>query len=380
MFILPFQNQQLKSQHLNIISFNIPYPANYGGVIDVFYRIKALSERDVKIHLHCYKYGREESEELNALCEEVFYYERPLSILKQFTSTPFIVKTRDSKELLFNLLKNDYPILFEGLHACYWLGDERLSQRIKIVRSHNIEHDYYQGLSNGTKSLLKKIYFNLESKKLKKFETILKQANHILAISQADYTYMNSRYGKTKLMLPSHPSDEIQIKEGRGDYILYHADLSVHENIDAALFILSEIAPHVEFDFVIAGKNPSSRITEAGDHLNNVTVISNPSHNKMQELISNAHINLLPTFQATGFKLKLLNALFNGRFCVGTSALVAGTGLASACVVSDVPAEMVKNIEVVLEENFTQEHIIKRKELLDKYTNSSVVSVLTDLF
>ena len=29
--------------HLHIIAFNVPYPANYGGVIDVFYRIKALA-------------------------------------------------------------------------------------------------------------------------------------------------------------------------------------------------------------------------------------------------------------------------------------------------------------------------------------------------
>ena len=29
---------------VNIVSFNIPYPPNYGGVIDVFFKIKALSK------------------------------------------------------------------------------------------------------------------------------------------------------------------------------------------------------------------------------------------------------------------------------------------------------------------------------------------------
>ena len=28
--------------HLHIVSFNVPWPADYGGVIDVNYRIKAL--------------------------------------------------------------------------------------------------------------------------------------------------------------------------------------------------------------------------------------------------------------------------------------------------------------------------------------------------
>ena len=30
-------------KHLHIVAFNVPLPANYGGVIDVFYRLKALS-------------------------------------------------------------------------------------------------------------------------------------------------------------------------------------------------------------------------------------------------------------------------------------------------------------------------------------------------
>ena len=28
--------------HLHIVSFNVPWPADYGGVIDVYYRIKAV--------------------------------------------------------------------------------------------------------------------------------------------------------------------------------------------------------------------------------------------------------------------------------------------------------------------------------------------------
>ncbi|MCX6283192.1 MAG: mannosyltransferase, partial [Bacteroidetes bacterium] len=42
-------------QHLHIVSFDIPYPPDYGGVIDVYYKIKTLSEAGVKIHLHCFE-------------------------------------------------------------------------------------------------------------------------------------------------------------------------------------------------------------------------------------------------------------------------------------------------------------------------------------
>ena len=58
--------------HLQIISFNIPYPPNYGGVIDVYYKLKALHSAGVKVHLHCFEYGREIPEDLNKLCFEIY--------------------------------------------------------------------------------------------------------------------------------------------------------------------------------------------------------------------------------------------------------------------------------------------------------------------
>ena len=39
-------------KHINIIALNIPFPANYGGVIDIYYKLYALSRCGFKIHLH----------------------------------------------------------------------------------------------------------------------------------------------------------------------------------------------------------------------------------------------------------------------------------------------------------------------------------------
>ncbi len=47
----------------------------------------------------------------------------------------------------------------------------------------------------------------------------------------------------------------------------------------------------------------------------------------MTELIREAQINILPSFNTTGIKIKLLNAIFNGRHCLVNPAAIAGTGL-----------------------------------------------------
>ena len=44
--------QNLPKKHLHIISFDVPFPADYGGVIDVFYKLKAFASEGVKIHLY----------------------------------------------------------------------------------------------------------------------------------------------------------------------------------------------------------------------------------------------------------------------------------------------------------------------------------------
>ena len=129
---------------VHIVSFNVPYPPDYGGVIDVFYKIKALKDCGVNVILHCYKYGRENAEELKNICSEIYYYKRKKLASSALKKLPFIVATRNSKSLLKRLKNDNYPIIFEGLHTTYWLEELSKTNRKIIVRAHNAEHQYYK--------------------------------------------------------------------------------------------------------------------------------------------------------------------------------------------------------------------------------------------
>ena len=63
----------------------------------------------------------------------------------------------------------------------------------------------------------------------------------------------------------------------------------------------------------------------------NVRLVINPDDDLMFDLIRKAHINLMVTFQPTGLKLKLLNALYNGRFCLVNGNMLHGTQLSTLC-------------------------------------------------
>ena len=144
--------------HLHIIAFDIPYPPDYGGVIDVYYKIKTLCEAGIKIHLHCFEYNRKPEKKLEELCFSVNYYPRKSGIKTHLSLKPYIVGSRISAELEKNLLKDRYPILFEGLHTCHPLKDSRFAKRYKIYRESNIEHQYYFHLFKAGKGLKNKLF------------------------------------------------------------------------------------------------------------------------------------------------------------------------------------------------------------------------------
>ncbi len=368
------------SHQLHIISFNIPYPPDYGGVMDVFYKIKALFDLGIKINLHCFEYGRKEAEVLNQLCDNVYYYKREHSFRDFTSSTPYIVKTRKSSELLNNLTGDDAPILFEGLHTCYYLDHDDLKHRTKAVRMHNVEWDYYRHLSKNESSMIRRFYFFTESIKLKNFEKILSSANHLLPISRNDYEYLNKKFDNVMYMPAFHPNEEVLSLGGKGEYILYHGNLAVVENNQAALFLVSKIFNDLNLKLIIAGSEPSTMLVNAVKNSTNVEFRIDGGEVEMMRLIRNAHINLLPTFQNTGTKLKLLNALFNGRFVVVNTPMIENTGLENLCIIRDTTVEIKQALQQFMSVPFELGEAEKRRHVMaELYSNKKNASKLMSL-
>jgi hypothetical protein len=366
----------MTDNHLHIIAFDVPYPANYGGVIDVFYRVKALSEAGVKVHLHCFEYGRGEQEVLNR-CHEVKYYKRDTSFAKQLSLTPFIVNSRRSEELVKDLLQDDYPILCEGLHTTAILSDKRLKNRKIYVRAHNVEHDYYRALGESEKFGWKKLFYLAEAWKLRRYEPILRKAGCIFAISQQDADYFSKKYGKTTLVPGFNSADSVCSETGRGEYILYHGNLSVKENEEAAKWLIENVFSELDLHCIVAGLNPSDKLIKLAEKHSNVTLVANPDDAEMIDLLRQAQVNVLVTNQPTGLKLKLLNALYNGRFCLVNSDMVRGTSLERLCRVADGPEQMVSEIKRLMEEDFTEDDIEERdahmRQLYDNEKNARTI-------
>lgn len=339
--------------HLHIISFDVPYPANYGGAIDVFYKAKALSEYGVKVHLHCFEYGGKKAPELEKLFYEVHYYKLDMSKKHLFKRHPFIVESRRSEKLIQNLLNDDYPILMEGLHTTGLLREKRLKSRKRIVRTHNVEHEYYNSLSRAETNLRRKFYFFIEAAKLKRYESILFKADLLLAISQTDYNYFSTKYKSVAYIPAFHPHTVVKSLTGKGEYALYHGNLSITENINAVTKLLNQVFKDSKIPFKIAGLNPPQSLWRLVDANPFVEMIANPDDEQLNHLIEKAHVNILFTEQATGLKLKLLNALYNGRFVLANDKMLTGSNLEKLCVVANSTSKIKRLLAELMKDDFT---------------------------
>ncbi|MCD4732244.1 MAG: glycosyltransferase family 1 protein, partial [Bacteroidales bacterium] len=97
-------------------------------------------------------------------------------------------------------------------------------------------------------------------------------------------------------------------------------------------------------------------------------------------LIRNAHVNILVTFQATGLKLKLLNTLYKGRFCLVNDKMLNGTGLHELCKTGNTSSEQKERLKELFNQDFNVENIQIRREVLNKrYSNEANAEKLIDL-
>ena len=352
----------LMKQSLHIVSFDVPFPPNYGGVIDVFYKIKALSELNVDIYLHVFEFGRGRPENLKKYCKHIYYYKRNTVVSSVFSTIPFRAKSRYNNALLENLKNSNAPILFEGLHTTVPLLKNTFANRLTLVRAHNIEHEYLNGLAKSEKNIFKKIFFKLEAIKFLYFEKIVNKTNSILTISPLEHEYFHKKYVDKAVYIPAfHKNHTIKHLSEKGDYILYYGDLRIADNIKSVLFLIAAFK-EINYPIIFASSFINKDISKKIELHSNMKFVVIKDGDHLDVLLEKAHINVLPTFQKTGIKLKLINALFNGRFCLVNIDMVESTGLQDLCEIANTKQQFIEKTNQLMGKRFSIKEFEKRKK------------------
>ncbi|MEJ7611206.1 MAG: glycosyltransferase family 4 protein [Ferruginibacter sp.] len=358
------------SKHLHIVMHDVPWPADFVGVTDLYYKIKWLHVAGIRIHLHCFVKQRPPQPYLEKYCETVRYYKRKTAAGYSL-SLPYIVSSRKSEQLISNLEKDDYPVLLEGIHCTYPLFSGRLKHRKVFLRLHNVEHKYYANLAANESNIFKKLYFRIEARLLKKYEQVIAPMVPVWSVSEADAAYYQKSFSADAHFFPVFlPWETASGKSGKGHYCLYHGNLSVNENEKAAEWLITKVFSGLDIPLIIAGKGPSAKLRKLVGKHECVSIVADPHENVMQDLIEKAQVNVLPSMNSTGVKLKLLNALFNGRHCLVNKPGAEGSGVEELCSIADSAADFRKKTTLLFSENFAETTMQYRSTALKAIYNN----------
>jgi hypothetical protein len=356
---------------VHIVCFEAPAPPDYGGAMDVYFKIKYLHKAGRKIILHYFDHKKERNVDgFEEYCYKIYSYKRTTGIAGFSATKPYIVSSRINHELIKNLNDDDHPIIIEGIHGSGIVPYLKNNNRKIVIRIFNNEEVYYRKLLINERNLLKRFYFYIETKLLKKYQSQLKKEISYAFLSQTDKVVFEDSYQLQNVhFIPCLlPWQHVTSLTGNGSYCLYHGNLGISENENAALWLLKNVFHENKIAFIIAGKNPSNKLISAAKQFKS-TLIQNPADEDLENLIQNAQIHVLPSFNETGVKLKLLHALLHGRFCITNEAGVEGSGLDKFVFTAQTGSEFSNKIQELMNTSFTENDIQNKKQVLDLYNN-----------
>lgn len=366
---------------LHIVCLDAPSPPDYGGAIDMYYKIIALSRSGKKIILHYFGYrSYRNASGLEAYCLEINVYDRKRKLQSFSVTQPFIVASRINQALIERLNQDNHDILLEGVH-CTGIIPYLSKNRTVIVRMHNDEAEYYKRLFYTEKNPIRRAYYILESRLLKSYQKRLPHYVKYACISHEDINKLAATCGLSNLFyIPGFlPWQNITSKTGSGDYCLYHGNMAVAENEAAALWLIKKVFSQINKPFYIAGKNISKKLYRVARSFKHIKLITNPTNDEMTKLIEGAHVHVLPSFNHTGVKFKLLHALFTGRFCITNNQAIEGLNLHKGVIIANNAIEMINHVQSIFETPFSKEDVATREILLQEYNNQINAQKLIEL-
>lgn len=359
----------MKNPRLHIISFDNPHPPVYGGTIDVFYKIKALHKLGYEIYLHCYVDKKSKADDvLMKHVKKVFFYKRnKKNGLKLLSVFPFAVVSRFHKNIIENLKSVDAPILFEGLQTTYLLQEHDFSDRKLLLRLHNLEANYFLGQSRSETNLIKRGAYFSEFLKYSFYQKHIAKFNSALTLSVFENDYVQKYFGNGKYIPVFHGNKHVAALYGHGKYAFYHGDLRLADNRRAVKFLVEVFSKIPDYPLLIASGVNASFVEKLIEKYPNISYSAIESQEHLTRMLHGAHINVMLSFQESGTKLKLVNALYRSRFCVINANMVDDPELRKLCTMAETETDFINAVNELKEKPYSDAEM--RQKVLDSVLN-----------
>ncbi len=362
----------------------LPYPLDNGGKINSYTKLQALHDGGHEVDLLCFdqrdEVPSEDLEQMLQICHSVktFYlritteYFKVYMMLKAmcslFSKYSYGVYKFQSKEMVNYLRKlaktEKYDCIYFNHLQLYVYGTytSRLWPDAKtVLDEHNCETMIMQRSAENCKNIAKKLFLNLETYKLRRFERkALSEIFHTIVLSKEDYRALRKVSGRKfdhTIIQTGVPDYGVkknhQQKEDR-IHILFVGSLAWRPNDQGLVWFLTEVLPLLTregypYHLYIVGKNASETVKKCAEQNENITITGYVLDvNEYYEL---CQYMIVPLFIGSGLRVKIIEAFSHGMPVISTSTGAEGIQYTDGedILIADSPLEFVNKMKQMLD-------------------------------
>lgn len=334
---------------MTILAMELPYPANHGGRVDIWRRIKALKRLGVQVQLigwsrtepdradlemlqahvtdfHRLSYPQRKREKLRRLVDLCFY---PLEVTSRMVRG-------QQWQTLQQIVRDFQPhvLMADQIHSA--LATQKLGWALDlpvIMRSQNIEHLHYRELLAAAPDLKSKVARFLSQNHLERFERrTFERCLAVYESSSEDLRFWHDRGLQNGYLLPPI----IELPEGNNSQpatqtaeydAVFLGNLRTENNVSGVVWFLGQVLPLLravkpDIQVAIAGSEPTI-VVQAACQRAGVTLIPNPPD--ALAIYRSGQVCFNPVTTGRGVSVKSLDMLVAGRpivsFAKGTWGL-----------------------------------------------------------
>lgn len=239
-----------------------------------------------------------------------------------------------------------------------------------ILFQHNVETTIWQRHVAQSGSLAKKLFFQMQAKKMEAYEReICRAAKHVIAVSEIDASRMRTMFGIDSVTsVPTGVDVEYfaprKAAPSTSD-IVFCGSMDWLPNVDAVEFFISEVLPLIRSrlpgtTFTIAGRSPDARVLHAAEGLDGVCVTGKVED--MRPYLWGSKISIVPIRIGGGTRLKIYECMAAGVPVVSTTVGAEGLRYSDGqdIVLADDPAGLAEACTRLLIDDAARRSIAQR--------------------
>ena len=393
--------------HILFIAPRLPLPADTGGKIRTLNILRQLAQK-ARVHLACFSFEHNDQKwrqglekdhigvtlvpakdpALVALATQILFNQRPASIAKYYS--------RPMEQSLARLNKTNRfdAVHFDHLHMTHY---RNIFNGIPcVLDEHNVEYRILERCADVEKFIVKKMVFQNQARKMKRFETLkLRELPVHLAVSSDDLAMLGELdEGRNRgYVIPNGVDTEhfrtqdVRPKTQEEEAVVFTGSMDWLPNSDSAVYFIEDILPLIwkqrpQVKFYVVGKNPPPGLAQYARQDERIIVTG--CIEDVRVYVRRAKVFVVPLRIGGGTRLKILEAMSMQKAVVSTSIGAEGIEYSDDrnIVIADEPPEFARKVIALLDDPRKREILgnAGRALVLEKYDWNIIGKRLVNIY